>query len=136
MLQIIYVSTANAALGAVDPEPILAVSRDLNQRDSITGLLYSDGKRFMQVIEGPPAETEACMERIRRDLRHKALVQLVRRPVEARAFGEWSMAHYPPGSDADAFVERVAALVADAPVSIRATFEGFAQERRKTLRSS
>jgi len=58
MLQIIYVSTANPALRAVDPGPILDASRELNLRDSITGLLYSDGKRFMQVIEGPPVETK------------------------------------------------------------------------------
>lgn len=136
MLQIIYVSTANPAVGAVDPAPILAASRELNLRDSITGLLYSDGKRFLQVIEGPPAETEACMDRIRRDRRHRALVQLVHRSVGGRSFGNWSMAHYLPGSDADTFVERVDALVADAPPNIRATFAGFAQERRKTLPGS
>lgn len=136
MLQIIYVSTANPALGVVDPEPILYVSRERNLRDSITGLLYSDGKRFMQVIEGPPEETEACMNRIRTDLRHMAIVVLVHREVEARAFGDWSMAHYEPGSDADAFVDRVAALVAYAPASIRATFNGFVRERRKTLSRS
>lgn len=134
MLQIIYVSTANPALGAVDAAPILQVSRERNLQDSITGLLYSDGKRFMQVIEGPPDETEACMARIVRDRRHKAIVQLVHRRVGERAFGEWSMAHFEPGSGADAFVERVAALVADAPPSIRETFAGFAHERRKTLR--
>jgi hypothetical protein len=133
MLQIIYVSTANPALGAVDPEPILAMSRALNLRDSITGLLYSDGKRFMQVIEGPSAETETCMDRIRRDLRHRSIVRLVHRHVDQRAFGDWSMAHLERGSEADAFVDRVDALVADAPPSIRATFAGFAHERRKTL---
>lgn len=58
MRQIIYVSTANPALGPVDAGPMLSVSRELNLRDSVTGLLYSDGKRFMQVIEGPPVETK------------------------------------------------------------------------------
>lgn len=133
MLQIIYVSTANPALGIVDPEPILYVSRERNLRDSITGLLYSDGKRFMQVIEGPPDVTEACMHRIRRDLRHKAVVTLVHRHIEERAFGDWSMAHYEPGKDADAFIEQVAALAARAPANIRATFRDFARERRKRL---
>jgi hypothetical protein len=133
MLQIIYVSTANPALGLVDPEPILYVSRARNLEDSITGLLYSDGKRFMQVIEGPPEQTEACMQRIRRDLRHKAIVVLVHRLVDARAFGDWSMAHYEPGSDADAFEAQVGALVAGTPASIRATFRGFVRERSKAL---
>ena len=76
------------------------------------------------------------MDRTRRDRRHRAVVQLVHRSVETRAFGEWSMAHYLPGSDANTFMERVDALVADAPANIRATFEGFAQERRKTLPGS
>jgi hypothetical protein len=133
MLQIIYVSTANPALGPVDAVPILAVSRERNLRDSITGLLYSDGKRFMQVIEGPPDEITACMLRISRDLRHRSIVQLVHRPIDDRAFGDWAMAHFEPGSGADAFIGRVSTLVADAPPDIRATFAGFAHERRKTL---
>ena len=134
MLQIIYVSTANPAVGPVDPAPILSISRDLNLRDDITGMLYSDGGRFLQVLEGPNAETEATMNRIRRDQRHRAIVTLVQRPVEGREFGDWSMAHFTPGSDADAFVRRVSALVAGASPNLRATIEGFAKARRPSLR--
>lgn len=134
MLQIIYVSTANAALGPVDPLPILEVSRELNLRDGITGLLYSDGGRFLQVLEGPVAETEAAMARIRSDRRHRAIVILARRAIEAREFGDWSMAHYMPGSDADAFVARISEMVAAASPNLRATIEGFAQARRPSLK--
>jgi hypothetical protein len=134
MLQIIYVSSANPAVGPVDPEPILQVSRDLNLRDGITGLLYSDGARFMQVIEGPAAETKATMDRIRRDLRHRAIVILVQREVDAREFGDWSMAHHTPGSDADAFVARISDRVAGTSANLRATFDGFVRERRRALR--
>jgi hypothetical protein len=134
VLQIIYVSSANPAVGPVDPAPILEVSRYCNQRDGITGLLYSDGGRFMQVIEGPDALTDATMDRIRRDQRHRAIVMLVHRQIEERAFGDWAMAHYTPGSDADAFIAQVGEMVANASDNIRATFEGFAGARRSALR--
>jgi hypothetical protein len=70
VLQITYVSSANPAVGPVDAEPILDISRHCNLRDGVTGLLYSDGGRFMQVIEGPDDLTDATMDRIRRDRRH------------------------------------------------------------------
>lgn len=134
MIQIIYVSSANPAVGPVDPAPILDVSRRCNQRDGITGLLYSDGGRFMQVIEGPDDLTDATMDRIRRDQRHRAIVTLVHRGIEERAFGGWAMAHYAPGSGADAFITRVGGMVAGASDNIRATFEGFASARKAALR--
>jgi hypothetical protein len=134
VIQIIYVSSANPAVGPVDPVPILEVSRRCNQRDGITGLLYSDGGRFMQVIEGPDDLTDATMDRIRRDQRHRAIVTLVRRGIEECAFGDWAMAHYTPGSGADAFIARVGGMVAGASDNIRATFEGFASARKASLR--
>ncbi|WP_044332402.1 BLUF domain-containing protein [Sphingomonas hengshuiensis] len=134
MLQILYVSTANPALGPVDPGPILEVSRLWNEGDGITGLLYSDGMRFLQVLEGPQAETAACMARIRRDRRHKAVVELSRRAIEERQFGDWAMAHRGPGDEAETFIARVDAMVAGASLGVRATFEGFVRERMRSGR--
>ncbi len=129
MLQLVYVSTATAVSGAGEPETILAVSRANNARDAITGLLYSDGKRFLQALEGPSAAVEAAFARIRSDPRHRAVVVLSRREVSAREFGEWAMAHRGDDADGDAFVARVGQLAAQAAPSVRATFEGFAKLR-------
>jgi hypothetical protein len=60
-------------------------------------------------------------------------VTLVHRPIDARAFGDWSMAHYTPGSDADAFIAQVAEMTAGASDNIRATFEGFASARKSSF---
>lgn len=130
MLQLIYVSSVRPGAEGIDPETILAVSRANNQRDEITGLLYSDGTRFLQALEGPAEKVEAAYTRIKADPRHRAVVMLSERQIEAREFGEWAMAHKSPGTDADAFIGRVSDLSANASPNVRATFESFAQVRR------
>jgi hypothetical protein len=130
MRQVIYVSTACSSAYAIDPSDILEVSARNNRRDGITGLLYSDSKRFLQALEGDEAKVAAALARIEKDPRHRAVVVLSDRMVSEREFGEWSMAHRAAGSDAEAFVRQVAERVATASPSVRATFEGFAELRR------
>ncbi|WP_341208823.1 BLUF domain-containing protein [uncultured Sphingomonas sp.] len=127
MLQIVYISTAT---GTVDTAAILATSRRNNARDGLTGLLYTNGKRFLQVLEGDPANVERALARIDADPRHRAMVVLSSRDVSAREFGAWAMAERVAGDDADAFVARVRALIAQAAPSVRATFDGFVQLHR------
>ena len=129
MLQLLYVSSANRR-EAPDPAPILAASRRNNRRDGITGMLYSDGTRFLQALEGPDPKVEEAYARIQADPRHRAIVVLSRRTIEAREFGDWDMAHHQPGGDAEAFLDRVATLSANASANVRATFESFANVRR------
>lgn len=130
MLQLVYVSSVSPNAGPADPAAILAVSRPNNQADAITGLLYSDKARFLQALEGPADKVEAAFARIKADPRHRAIVILSRRDIDAREFGDWAMAHRVPGADADRFLARVADLTAAAAPEIRATFEGFVQVRR------
>ncbi|MBB3692252.1 BLUF domain-containing protein [Sphingomonas sp. BK580] len=127
MLQLVYISTA---VGQVATAPILAASRTNNTRDRITGLLFSDGRRFLQALEGEPAMVERAFVRIGADPRHRALVVLSRREVAQREFGDWAMAERVPGSDGEAFTRRVAALVANASPAVRATFDSFARLQR------
>lgn len=129
MLQLVYVSSANPR-ESVDPAGILAVSRRNNRRDAVTGLLYADHARFLQVLEGPEDKVEAAFARIQADTRHRALVILSRRSVEVREFGDWDMAHYAPGDDSDRLIERVSHLAQGASPDVRATFEGFVKLRR------
>lgn len=127
MLQIVYISSA---VGVVDTTPVLAVSRRNNGRDGITGLLYADGRRFLQALEGEAAVVEAALTRITADPRHRAVVVLSCRDIATREFGAWTMAERVPGVDGDAFVQRVQELVANAAPAVRATFDGFVQLRR------
>ncbi len=124
MLQITYISTAT---GPVDTAAILAVSRRNNARDRVTGLLYANGKRFLQVLEGETVDVERTLVRITADTRHRAMVVLSCRDVSVREFGDWAMAERVAGEGGDAFVDRVRALVAGAAPAVRATFDGFVQ---------
>ncbi len=76
---------------------ILAVSRENNAREGITGgLLFSKGY-FAQVLEGPLDAVERTFERIQCDDRHGDVVVLQSGPISARDFPDWSMAF--TGSD-------------------------------------
>lgn len=130
MLQLVYISSVSPAGPPADVRPILETSRRNNRRDSITGLLYADNARFLQALEGPDDKVEAAFARIKADPRHRAVVILSRRPIEAREFGEWEMAHRPVGGGDDMLMQRIALLVRGASANVRATFEGFAQVRR------
>jgi hypothetical protein len=129
MLQLIYVSSVRDPQ-STDPEAILAVSRRNNRRDQVTGLLYYDGRRFLQALEGPAAAVEAAVARIQADARHRAIVILSRRDIAEREFGDWSMAYRSPEAGIDDFVAKVSQLVEHASPSVRGTFEGFAEARR------
>jgi len=127
MLQLVYISSATAV---TEGPSILSTSRRNNARDGITGLLYADGIRFLQALEGPEAAVEAAFERIRHDPRHRAIVVLSRRTVDAPEFGQWDMAQRGPADSGDAFLRRLDRLIADVAPGVRGTFEGFAKVRR------
>jgi hypothetical protein len=129
MRQIVYISTAASDVGPAALREILAASQANNRRDDITGLLYSDGKRFLQAIEGDEPQVTRTLERIRDDRRHRAIVILSDQDIAERAFGRWAMAERRPGEGAEAFLAQVSALVAGASPNIRATFEGLAGMR-------
>ncbi|WP_346775532.1 BLUF domain-containing protein [Sphingomonas sp. G-3-2-10] len=128
LLQIIYVSSA-APHQTIDPQAMLNKARSNNSRDGITGMLYFDGRRFMQAMEGPAEKVEATLDRIRADARHRAIVVLSRRTIETREFGEWAMAANMPGTSDEAFFDRVEALIANASPDVRATIAGFMRVR-------
>ncbi|WP_232834074.1 MULTISPECIES: BLUF domain-containing protein [unclassified Sphingomonas] len=128
MRQLVYISTVRRG-AAVDADAILAQSRRNNARDRVTGLLFFDGKRFLQALEGEDNVVTTAFARIQADERHYALVILSNRVIATREFGEWAMAYARPGEAADA-LDRVVRLTADADPAVRATFEGFAKVRR------
>jgi len=112
---------------------IVEIAQVRNRADDITGLLLSDGARFLQAIEGPEAPLRACFARIRRDARHHDIVTVSDVGVDRRQFGEWSMRRrhrqWSIGNDdlQDDFrsaVMRDVAAVTDAP--LKAMFIGFA----------
>jgi Sensors of blue-light using FAD len=125
--QILYISTITP-LATVEMSSILSSARRNNQAADITGLLLFNGKRFLQVLEGPADAVTATYARIAQDPRHRAQVVLSRKRVAQREFGDWSMA-FRDGKTApgDALYEAISAKVADAHPSLRAEVMAFAR---------
>ena len=123
--QLLYVSVATRPCDEDDLAAILRASRDNNVLYSVTGILWSDGERFIQVLEGPLASVGETYARILIDERHHSLAIVYDHLVEKRDFGSWSMCHrrsYETDDDYDQKIKR--ALVA-APISVRATIDAF-----------
>lgn len=135
MLQLTYISTANANVTQDDVESILAVSRRNNAARGLTGMLLFDGRRFLQHLEGEDAVIDALYERIRADERHRAIVQLSRKAVDARVFDGWDMAfERVDGVVAGTSLEgQVAAMVESVDPVVAAHFNGFATVRSSRL---
>ena len=131
MLQLVYISSARGHVTAAELQRILQVSRRNNARDAITGLLFFDGTRFLQALEGDPDRVVAAFERIKADPRHLGVVTLSRREIDAREFGPWAMASRVSLEGDSAMLDRVSQLVADASPAVQATFNSFAQVRAR-----
>jgi hypothetical protein len=130
MFQIVYISTSREMPTAQTLDSILTSSRRNNAECGVTGLLLSGGRRFLQALEGPEAEVRATFERILADPRHFAIVQLSRREIKQRQFGDWAMAYNAGGEAGEGtdLREVVKALIGPlADRDLRAQFTGFAE---------
>lgn len=130
MLQLVYVSTAAPGVKEPEVQRILARSRANNARDLLTGLLYFDGLRFMQVLEGDADRLETAYARITADPRHRALVVVSRREIETREFGNWAMAYGLSFGEREELGGKVKTLIEKASPAVRGIFEGFLAARR------
>ena len=86
-----YTSLARLDLAEGDLLDILAVARDLNALEGISGLLIFNGTHFLQVLEGSPGALDDLLGRLRRDRRHSGLEVREERLIEERSFPDWSM---------------------------------------------
>jgi len=93
LVLVCYVSSATDEFAREDFAGLLRKSRERNEAVGITGLLMYHAGTFMQIIEGPKSRVEELYGRIRRDSRHRGILQLLNRRIEERCFGDWSMAY-------------------------------------------
>ncbi len=130
VLQLVYISTSRRPLDPETLDQILTTSRRNNVRAGVTGLLLSGGRRFLQALEGQETSVRATYERIASDPRHFAIVELSRREVAERQFGDWAMAYNAggeasEGTDLREVVRKLIGPLADR--DLRAQFTGFAE---------
>jgi Sensors of blue-light using FAD len=91
--QLCYVSSAVVPFDGPMLRELLEQARAHNQAHALTGiLLYSRG-HFMQMLEGEPTAVMALFKKIELDPRHHRVMTLFRQSIDARDFGDWSMAY-------------------------------------------
>lgn len=122
MRQILYVSLSTAPGDQADLASILEQSRHNNALDGITGLLWSDGKSFMQVLEGPRLSVMATFARILADPRHHSLIVLKERRIRVHEFGGWTMAHRRANDAANTYDAQIQRLLVNAAPEVRTHF--------------
>lgn len=109
MLSVTYVSVADPLISDEDIAAILVAARRNNIRDELTGALVYNGHNFLQLLEGPDERIDACLSVIRDDPRHNGMVEVRRRAIETRDFGEWAMLYDPRFEWRDDGLARIAA---------------------------
>ena len=66
-------------------------ARARNLRECVTGLLLYAHGNFMQYLEGSEPGVARVYAAVKADPLHKGIVELLREPIDAREFEEWSM---------------------------------------------
>ncbi|SFO27146.1 BLUF domain-containing protein [Sphingomonas sp. OK281] len=122
MRQILYMSSSTISGDKADLVGILEQSRHNNAFNGITGLLWSDGTHFLQVIEGPTVSIDATFGRIVNDDRHHDLSLQHNLPIHERQFGAWTMAHRRADDPVDAYDARMRRLLNGASQRVRDPF--------------
>jgi hypothetical protein len=122
MRQIVYVSLSSVPGDGADLAGILNQSRHNNAIDGVTGILWSDGRSFLQVLEGTEDSISACLVRISKDGRHHSINMLLDRQIEFHEFGGWNMVHRRTNEVTDKHDAQMSRLLAKSSEAVRAQF--------------
>ncbi|WP_010219263.1 BLUF domain-containing protein [Sphingomonas sp. PAMC 26621] len=125
MRQILYVSTSTVSGDGADLARILNQSRHNNALDEVTGLLFSNGKCLIQVLEGSTVSVEPCLQRIMKDDRHHSIEILMDRIIFDREFGEWNMLHRRKDDPVEMYKLYIDRLLSHACDQVRVHFKSF-----------
>jgi len=91
MKYLIYMSTSVRLFNDADLKELLRKSQANNLVNNLSGmLLYSEGS-FVQVLEGDAKELDETYNKIKKDPRHKNIIQLAEGELQERLFPNWSM---------------------------------------------
>ena len=91
MRRMIYVSKATIGDDVAQLDAIVVESVARNTSVGVTGMLWFDGTRFAQVLEGDHDPIGSTMDRIARDRRHRNVEIILDRPIAHRMFATWAM---------------------------------------------
>lgn len=84
-------STSHGSAQLQDLAEIVGASRRNNARSGITGVMFHQSGRYLQLLEGPEAAVRSVLTRIAADSRHRNMQLLFDQPILERGFPDWSM---------------------------------------------
>ena len=125
MRRLLYASTSTGTNTEAVLDAIMQQSLHNNVMCGVTGLLWADPHRFMQIIEGPVASIRETYQRIQADDRHRDLTILHDGAATAREFGEWAMAFRWPTDRGYDYEARIDRILSKATASTRSYFLDF-----------
>jgi hypothetical protein len=100
MLSLTYLSSATRLLTPGELTTMLVSWRPRNHERQLTGLLLYSSGNIIQTLEGPDDAVERTFATIEADPRHTGVIEVLREPLDERAFPDWSMG-FNDISDAD-----------------------------------
>ena len=102
---LIYVSTAEKNVDYDEVLNILTHSWKYNHNSYISGMLLSDNKHFMQIIQGPISTIDKLYARISKDKRHKNIRLIGEELLHERNCTGWGIGFYDNQEVADIFYD-------------------------------
>jgi hypothetical protein len=91
MIQLVYCSQATAPFSTDALRALLVKARATNTPLAVTGCLLHIEGSFLQTLEGEAAAVNDLFARIGGDKRHRKVISLVVREIDAAQFPDWSM---------------------------------------------
>jgi hypothetical protein len=91
LVRLLYVSRALDPSASAATDSILAVAREHNMANGITGILCYGGGIYLQAIEGGRNQVNNLYGQIVSDKRHTDVVLLNYEEISERRFGGWTM---------------------------------------------
>jgi hypothetical protein len=107
MNRLLYISDSLVGNNLFELGQIMATARKSNKQNHLTGLLWTDGVQFAQVIEGEEEPISELLERLMDDPRHKNLDVLMFANVEKREFDDWYLNMLFDNPDFEFYQERM-----------------------------
>lgn len=131
MRQVVFASFSTVPGDHASLDRIVEQSRHNNALDGITGLLWSDSFRYLQVFEGPRGSMEACFNRICSDSRHHSLEVVSDRTTDHRDFGTWHLLHRRADDSPNVHDALMRMILSEAPDTVQRYFANQVAPRPK-----
>ena len=92
LVSLMYYSKVVPGIGGDGVANILRSARKNNPSFDLTGILYTNSRWFLQILEGPRANVTRMFGILQSDNRHTEVTMINVKNIHERSFGDWSMA--------------------------------------------